>query len=197
MNKKMSNVSTVVGVVLLLSILFGISIANRPDPAQYEQGREESAKLTGTSIIENGTKRKIRNDGETLCNWLKGNINKDHFGGCYFEDVQSVFLITHDADQNVILEALQKQSNYPESIVLKQVKYSFAELKESFDKIPEYIETVGKGVDVQKNKVFVIISPIHYENYRTEILEYVNEDMVDWIVGELKVIDQYRTYAEG
>ncbi|WP_195576143.1 hypothetical protein [Paenibacillus sp. 1001270B_150601_E10] len=111
----------------------------------------------------------------------------DIFGGTYSEkDGTNVYLLTKKVDN--LEKRIKEKSKYPDKTKFKYVKYSKKELKNSKKVIYDSANALGLsgvGMNSKTNKVNIYLSEESFSLHKDDILKKINEDMVNWIVGDM------------
>jgi len=178
-----------------------ISIANetyQEDRIHVLNGKEYRETPGDVKIEENAVTNKfddqkakeytaLINDRTKLRDYLLLN-HSDQFGGTYTDkNGNNVILLTDDS--STIKKNILDLSDIPEKTKIVKVKYSKKELTESKKRIVNLIEKYGiggVGMNSSINKVNIYISEEKLTANKQEILKHINEDMVNWVLGDIK-----------
>lgn len=124
---------------------------------------------------------------------------KDAYAGAYTEeDGTNVILLTSESKAkslagNNLETVLKSKSKKTDKLKFKYVKYSENELYEGKEKIfknAESLDLEAVGIDTTQNKVNVYITQENLDSKKDEIVSnYLNEDMINWIVGDVEIKD--------
>lgn len=122
----------------------------------------------------------------------------EHDGGSYIdEDGNVVYFLT---SSNLELEKqLILASAMPEKVKINYVKYTENQLKEATNTISSLTDSgiVMGMVNIKENKVAIFISEKALNINRNQIIKHIPEDMIDWQLGEFRVVDQAATIYPG
>ncbi|AIQ10877.1 chymotrypsin family serine protease [Paenibacillus durus] len=116
---------------------------------------------------------------------------KDSYAGAYTEkNGSNVILLTSKVNSNNLETLLKEKSKRKDKLKFKYVKYSEDELykgKEKILKAAESLNLEGVGIDNEQNKVNVYITQENLDSKKKEILKYLDEDLINWIVGDIEI----------
>lgn len=118
--------------------------------------------------------------------------HSDIYTGAYTdENGKNVILVTELP--NELKSSVMSTSVFPQNIEYLIVKYSLEELTKAKESLSGKMKELGLeavGINPKLNKVNVYISQEQYDNAKEEILNYIDEDMVRWVIGELSLQTQ-------
>ncbi|WP_025691796.1 chymotrypsin family serine protease [Paenibacillus zanthoxyli] len=132
----------------------------------------------------------LQNDRVQLQEYIAAHF-KDSYAGAYTEkNGSNVILLTSKVKHNDLETLLKKKSKRKDKLKFKYVKYSEDELykgKEKILKAAESLNLEGIGIDNKQNKVNVYITQENLGSKKNKILKYLNEDIINWIIGDLEI----------
>lgn len=127
-------------------------------------------------------------DRKIIADLLSSEYSSIYAGTYSADNGDNVFLLTElsvDTEEKV-----KAKSKFADKIKFKQVKYTKGKLLESKEKLSSLAATLGfeaVGLNGKENKVNVYISKDGFQNNKQEVLKYIDEDMVNWIIGSLNI----------
>jgi hypothetical protein len=133
---------------------------------------------------------KVADDLEKLKK-IVTSIAPEQDGGAYTdEEGNNVFLLT---GKNPDLEnKLKASSQQPDKVKVKYVKYSESQLNDTHQKMNN-LTNLGITLlvtDIKQNKVNVLISEEALNKNKATILKNLDENMINWQIGDYKIVDQ-------
>jgi hypothetical protein len=141
------------------------------------------------------TKSQLIDDRTNVKNWLTSNYN-DKFGGVFTdEEGNNVIQITELTPE--LARQINSVSAFPDKIKIQKVTFNEKQLKtakETISSLAESLELEGVGKNSKENKVNIYVSEESYQKNKQNILRYINEDMVNWIIGSIVFKDQAYLY---
>ncbi|RCW40847.1 hypothetical protein [Paenibacillus prosopidis] len=143
-----------------------------------------------TQTFEEGSalKTRLMDDRANIADMLSSEYSSIYAGTYTDDNGDNVFLLTElsvDTEKKV-----KVMSKFKDKIKFKTVKYTKAKLLESKEKLSSLAATLGLeavGLNGKENKVNVYISKDVFDNKKQEVLKYIDEDMVNWIIGSLEI----------
>jgi len=132
----------------------------------------------------------LADDREKLTKSLKS-IAPDLYAGSYTDEMgNNIFLLT---DKSPVLEAkLKTISQRAEKVKIQYAKHTEKQLNDAHNKLNSLTNAgiIGISTDTKLNKVTIFISESALSRNKDNILKYVNEDMINWQIGDYKMVDQ-------
>ncbi|WP_127533953.1 hypothetical protein [Paenibacillus kobensis] len=180
-----------------ISIVYGNGVL-RNDGPQYRDIGIPSATFSIPSAVEEQsdvTKAMMDQKRAEEMNKLMDIVKQlapESDGGSYVDESGSIVIQVASKSNPDLEKKLLDASEQPNKVNINYVKYSESELEESY-KIINSKKDLGiymSIVDIKKNRITVYISENELEKHRADITNAVPEDMIDWYVGELRVVDQ-------
>ncbi|TDL65329.1 hypothetical protein E2R58_17730 [Paenibacillus amylolyticus] len=208
MKRKLISIATTftMSIMLLSSSAFanGPELGGVPNPASnhFEIPIDAGPAPVNTVAVAQDSEGKefslAQNDRVQLQEYIAANF-KDAYAGAYTEeDGTNVILLTSESKAkslagNNLETVLKSKSKKTDKLKFKYVKYSENELYEGKEKIfknAESLDLEAVGIDTTQNKVNVYITQENLDSKKDEIVSnYLNEDMINWIVGDVEIKD--------
>ncbi|REE70671.1 hypothetical protein A8990_12883 [Paenibacillus taihuensis] len=135
------------------------------------------------------TMNALQQDRALLETYMKSNY-RDAYAGAFTEDGHTVMLLTQSSKSVQQEAAIRGKSKMSDKLKISYVKYSYDQLVQGKAKIFQHAEALrigGVGLDETKNKVNIYISQEELDKHKRAITEIINEDMVNWVIGDIKV----------
>lgn len=147
----------------------------------------ENAVMQTFSEVDN-VKTKILDDRTKVQAFITSNMEAI-YGGVYTdEDGHNVILLTDTSFVNE--EKIKSIAKFKDKIKFQEVKYSKNQLlssKESLSASAVELNLEGIGINEELNKVNVYITEENFNKNKQTILNHIDEDMVNWVFGDLKL----------
>ncbi len=182
--------------ILSLTLISGSVFAqdfNDPTPVlpgeiPIEAGPAPQNAVTQTFSEVDYVKTQILDDRAKVQEFVTSNM-EDIYGGVYTdEDGYNVILLTDTSLANE--EKIKSIAKFKDKTKIQKVKYSKEKLyssKEALSALAIELGLEGVGISVEKNKVNVYITEESYKINKETILKHIDEDMVNWVIGDLVV----------
>lgn len=182
--------------ILSLSLISGSVFAqdfNDPTPVlpgeiPIEAGPAPQNAVMQTFSEVNNVKTQIVDDRAKVQEFVTSNM-EDIYGGVYTdEDGYNVILLTDTSLANE--EKIKSIAKFKDKTKIQKVKYSKEKLyssKEALSALAIELGLEGVGISAEKNKVNIYITEENFKNNKEIILKHIDEDMVNWVFGDLAV----------
>ncbi|GGG26004.1 hypothetical protein [Paenibacillus abyssi] len=116
----------------------------------------------------------------------------NQLGGVYIDDNgNSVILLTEKNPE--FEEKIKGENKYSNKTVFYYVKYSEQQLLDAQDRLYGVASDLGiqfTVTNIKQNKVIIYISKEAYHQNKQEIFKHIDEDMVQLVFGNFKMINQ-------
>ncbi|MWC31317.1 hypothetical protein [Paenibacillus sp. MMS18-CY102] len=118
--------------------------------------------------------------------------NKDSYSGSYTENGLNVILLTKNSSSAALENSIKDKSKLKNKLKIKYVKYSRKEIAAAKEKVfsqAEKLKLEAVGINESINKINIYVTQEVLDKNKNEILKYVNEDMVNWVIGDMGIKD--------
>lgn len=137
---------------------------------------------------DSAPKPELLDDRATIQTFINANMD-DIYGGVYTDEHgNNVILLTDTSAANQ--ETIKAIAKFKDNVKFQQVKYTQEQLlasKEALSALAAELNLEGVGMNTKLNKVNVYITEDNYHKHKQTIQKHLDEDMVQWVFGALKV----------